>query len=89
MYFDAGASQLIIDGKVGLKNDSVVKEFTESGSRFGNGSALEADLVVFASAMCRYHSRHVALRDEPEVQDGCHYLEPLLGKCRRVRKCTR
>ncbi|KAF9779781.1 hypothetical protein BJ322DRAFT_1012818 [Thelephora terrestris] len=113
-YFDVGASQLIIDGKIGLKNDSVVKEFTKTGLKFEDDSTLEANLVVFATglgdardgikkilgeelggkvkpiwgldssgeakgawrdigidnlwymmgnlAMCRYHSRHVALQ---------------------------
>ena len=105
---------MIIDGKIGLKNDSI-KEFTKTGLRFEDGSTLDADLVIFATgfgdyrdgfrkilgkdlggkvkqiwglddeceprgawrdvgidklwcmmgnlAMCRYHSRHVALRE--------------------------
>lgn len=112
---DVGASQLIIDGKIKLKNDSIIKEFTKTGLKFEDGSTLDADLVVFATgisdirvgykkiigeelgskvkqiwgldesgeprgawrdigvenmwsmmgnlAMCRYHSRHVALRE--------------------------
>lgn len=112
---DVGASQLIIDGKIGLKNDSLIKEFTKTGLKFEDDSTLDADLVVFATgigdprdeykkiigeelagkvkqiwgldssgeargawrdigvdnlwcmmgnlAMCRYHSRHVALRE--------------------------
>jgi len=112
---DVGASQMIIDGKIGLKNDSVIKEFTKNGLKFEDGSTLDADFVVFATgfsdyrggfkkilgeelggkvkeiwgldaagevrgawrdigidnlwcmmgnlAMCRYHSRHVALRE--------------------------
>jgi len=111
---DVGASQMIIDGKIRLKNDSAIKEFTKTGLRFEDGSTLDADLVVLATglgdyrdgfrkilgkelggkvkqiwgldgdgeprgawrdvgienlwcmmgnlAMCRYHSRHVALR---------------------------
>ena len=106
---------MIIDGKIGLKNDSVLKEYTKTGLKFENGSTLDADLVVFATglgdyrdnvkkiigeelgselkqvwgldgdneakgawrdigidnlwymtgnlAMCRYYSRHVALRE--------------------------
>ena len=106
---------MIIDGKIGLKNDSVIKEYTKTGLRFEDGSTLDTDLVVFATgigdfrdglkkvigeelgskvkqiwglddsgeprgawrdigvdnlwcmignlAMCRYHSRHVALRE--------------------------
>jgi hypothetical protein len=112
---DVGASQLIIDGKIGLKSDSVISEFTKTGLKFEDGSTLDADLVIFATgfadyregfkkilgeelggkvkriwgldsegesrgawrdigidnlwcmmgnlAMCRYHSRHVALRE--------------------------
>ena len=112
---DVGASQLIIDGKIGLKNDSPIKEYTDTGLKFEDGSTLDTDLVVFATgfgdhrdgfrkilgeelgskvkqiwglddageprgawrdigvdnlwcmignlAMCRYHSRHVALRE--------------------------
>ena len=112
---DVGASQMIIDGKIGLKNDSAIKGFTKTGLRFEDESTLDADLVVFATglgdyrdgfrkilgkelgdkvkqiwgldgdgeprgawrdvgidnlwcmmgnlAMCRYHSRHVALRE--------------------------
>ena len=106
---------MIIDGKIGLKNDSVIKEYTKTGLKFEDGSTLDADLVVFATglgdyrdglkkilnkelgskvkqiwgldgdnelrgawrdigvdnmwcmtgnlAMCRYYSRHVALRE--------------------------
>jgi hypothetical protein len=106
---------MIIDGKIGLKNDSVIKEYTKTGLKFEDGSTLDTDLVVFATglgeyrdgfrkilseelgnklkqiwgldgdselrgawrdlgidnlwcmmgnlAMCRYHSRHVALRE--------------------------
>jgi len=106
---------MIIDGKIGLKNDSVIKEYTKTGLKFEDGSTLDTDLVVFATgldtyrdglkkilgeelgskvkqiwgldysgerkgawrdigvdnlwcmignlAMCRYHSRHLALRE--------------------------
>ena len=115
LLVDVGASQLIIDGKIGLKNDSIVKEYTKTGLKFEDGSKFDADLVIFATglgdyrdglrkllceelgskvkpiwgldgagelrgawrdvgvdnlwcmignlAMCRYHSRHVALRE--------------------------
>jgi hypothetical protein len=115
LLVDVGASQLIIDGKIGLKNDSILKEFTKTGLRFEDDSTLDVDLVAFATglgdyrdgfrkilseelggkvkqiwgldgdseprgawrdigvenlwcmmgnlAMCRYHSRHVALRE--------------------------
>ena len=112
---DDGASQFIIDGKIGLKNGTSIKEFTKTGLKFEDDSTLDADLIVFATGigdprvefkkiigeelcskmrpiwgldssgepkgvwrdigienlwsmmgnlqMCRYHSRHVALRE--------------------------
>lgn len=42
---------MIIDGKIGLKNDSVIKEYTKTGLKFENGSTLDADLVVFATGL--------------------------------------
>ncbi|KAJ7748281.1 hypothetical protein DFH07DRAFT_830240 [Mycena maculata] len=50
-YIDVGASQLIIDGKIKLKNDSQIAEFTEMGLRFENGSELPVDVVVFATGL--------------------------------------
>ncbi|KAJ7477704.1 hypothetical protein FB451DRAFT_1243020 [Mycena latifolia] len=50
-YIDVGASQMIIDGKIKLKNDSQIAEFTESGLKFENGSELPADVVVFATGI--------------------------------------
>jgi hypothetical protein len=46
---DVGASQLIIDGKIKLKNDSEIERFTAGGLRFKDGSELAADVVVFAT----------------------------------------
>ncbi|TFY82502.1 hypothetical protein EWM64_g1514 [Hericium alpestre] len=46
---DVGASQLIIDGKIKLKNDVQIKCFTKRGLEFENGSMLDADAVIFAT----------------------------------------
>ncbi|KAF9522144.1 hypothetical protein CPB83DRAFT_899868 [Crepidotus variabilis] len=48
-YVDVGGSQHIIDGKIKLKNDSQIKEFTKTGIKFDNDSELEADVVVFCT----------------------------------------
>ncbi|KAI9507262.1 FAD/NAD-P-binding domain-containing protein, partial [Russula earlei] len=48
-YFDVGASQLIIDGKIKLKNDAQIARFTQKGLAFTDGSALDADAVIFAT----------------------------------------
>ncbi|KAJ7159293.1 hypothetical protein C8R43DRAFT_882040 [Mycena crocata] len=50
-YIDVGASQMIIDGKIQLKNDSQIAEFTPGGLKFENGSELAADVVVFATGL--------------------------------------
>ncbi|KAJ7648039.1 hypothetical protein FB45DRAFT_1052413 [Roridomyces roridus] len=50
-YLDVGGSQMIIDGKIKLKNDSQIAEFTESGLKFENGNELPADVVVFATGL--------------------------------------
>ncbi|KAF7378261.1 Flavin-containing monooxygenase [Mycena sanguinolenta] len=50
-YIDVGASQMIIDGKIKLKNDSQIAVFNESGLKFEDGSELAADVVVFATGL--------------------------------------
>ena len=46
---DVGASRLIADGKIKLKNDSQIKELTEIGILFENGSEVPADVVICAT----------------------------------------
>jgi hypothetical protein len=46
---DVGASQLIIDGKIKLKNDAQISRFTQKGLEFTDGSTLDADAVIFAT----------------------------------------
>ena len=46
---DVGASQLIIDGKIKLKNDSQISRFSKNSIVFEDGSELPADVVIFAT----------------------------------------
>ncbi|PPQ68535.1 hypothetical protein CVT25_005457 [Psilocybe cyanescens] len=48
-YFDVGASQLIVDGDIKIKNDSAILEFEEHGLTFADGSHLEADAIICAT----------------------------------------
>ena len=48
-YLDVGASQMVIDGKIKLKNDSVIRRFTKTGFEFENGSTIDADVILFAT----------------------------------------
>ena len=62
---DIGASQLIADGKIKLKNDSQIREFTETGFLFEDGSQLPADVVVFATGyIISAFSCHVLNQDQ-------------------------
>jgi len=45
---------MIIDGKIGLKNDSTIKEFTKTRSSFEDGSTLDTDPVVLATGFGDY-----------------------------------
>jgi putative flavoprotein involved in K+ transport len=47
-YYNAGASELIIDGSIKLRHGSVTG-FTKTGITLDNGSTIDADLVVFAT----------------------------------------
>lgn len=48
-YIDVGASQLIADGKIGVKQGQEIAEVLPNGLRFADGSELEADEVVLAT----------------------------------------
>jgi len=60
-YFDVGGSQYIIDGKIKLKSDSLIQEYTENGLKFENGSELEADVILFCTGLndTRYTVRQI------------------------------
>lgn len=48
-YIDVGASQLIIDGKVKVKQGQEISEILPNGLRFADGSELEADEIILAT----------------------------------------
>jgi len=50
-YLDVGACQLIIDGKIKLKNDAQLARYTRCGLGFDDGSELPADVVIFATGL--------------------------------------
>ncbi|KXN81159.1 hypothetical protein AN958_05944 [Leucoagaricus sp. SymC.cos] len=54
-YFDIGATQMIIDGLIKLKNNSPILEFDKSGLKFVNGSCLDADAVICATGCGDMH----------------------------------
>lgn len=48
-YIDVGASEMVADGKIKLKSGVAVKEITETGVAFDDGTELAADLIVMAT----------------------------------------
>lgn len=48
-YIDVGASQLIVDGKIKVKQGQEISEILPNGLRFADGSELEADEIVLAT----------------------------------------
>ncbi|KAJ5610687.1 hypothetical protein N7510_007406 [Penicillium lagena] len=48
-YIDVGASQLIADGKIKVKQGQEISEILSNGLRFADGSELEADEIVLAT----------------------------------------
>ncbi|WP_245463731.1 MULTISPECIES: NAD(P)/FAD-dependent oxidoreductase [unclassified Mesorhizobium] len=45
-YIDVGASDLIIDGKIGIRSGVAIKSLTPSGILFEDGSELVADAII-------------------------------------------
>ena len=48
-YFDAGCSQMIVDGRVGLIQFADIERFCAEGARMKDGSVRYADLIVLAT----------------------------------------
>lgn len=48
-YFDAGCSEMIIDGRVGLIQYAEIERFCAEGARMRDGSTRPADLIVLAT----------------------------------------
>ncbi|KAJ7056408.1 hypothetical protein C8F01DRAFT_1156140 [Mycena amicta] len=69
-YMDVGASQLIIDGKIKLKSDSLLAKYTPTGLQFEDGSTVDADVVVFATGFGDV-SDFILKICGPAVADAC------------------
>ncbi|KAF2645854.1 FAD/NAD(P)-binding domain-containing protein [Massarina eburnea CBS 473.64] len=48
-YIDVGASQLIVDGKIAIKQGQEISQILPRGIEFADGSTLDADEIVFAT----------------------------------------
>ncbi|KAF8843041.1 FAD/NAD(P)-binding domain-containing protein [Paxillus ammoniavirescens] len=75
-YLDVGASQMIIDGKIKLKSDGPIKQFTQTGLLFEDGSTLDADVVVFATGYADARTAYRALLKDTDLHDK---IQPIWG----------
>ena len=58
-YFDAGCSQMIVDGRVGLIQFADIERFCDEGARMKDGTVRPADLIVLATG---YEGQKEAVR---------------------------
>ncbi len=58
-YFDAGCSQMIVDGRVGLIQFADIERFSAEGARMKDGTVRQADLIVLATG---YEGQKEAVR---------------------------
>lgn len=56
-YLDVGCSQLIVDGKVKIKQGQEIEEVLPTGLKFSDGEVLEADEIVFATGYLNMRSQ--------------------------------
>ncbi len=69
-YIDVGASQLIADGKIKVKQGVEIARFTPTGVEFADGTELEADIVVLATGYENMRESARAMLGD-EVADRC------------------
>ena len=58
-YFDAGCSQMIVDGRIGLIQFADIDRFCAEGARMKDGTVRQADLIVLATG---YEGQKEAVR---------------------------
>ncbi|KAH7322553.1 putative FAD dependent oxidoreductase [Stachybotrys elegans] len=67
-YIDVGCSQLIIDGKIGIKQGQEISKVLPDGLLFADGSKIEADEIVFATGYQNMRSQARRMTS-PQVAD--------------------
>ncbi|MEO9469184.1 NAD(P)/FAD-dependent oxidoreductase [Parasphingorhabdus sp.] len=48
-YIDVGASEMVADGRIGLRSQVEIEQLTENGVLLSDGEELPADMIVFAT----------------------------------------
>lgn len=58
---DSGASSLIADGRIKIKNGTQISRITETGIAFEDGTETVADVIIFATGCVSYLSYPLSL----------------------------
>ncbi|KAJ7596251.1 hypothetical protein C8J56DRAFT_924549 [Mycena floridula] len=88
-YLDTGASQLIIDGKIKIKNGGQIDKFIENGIQFDDGTVLSADVVIFATGLGDFRAEMIRILGDETMKDvspiwGLDDDGELQGSCRDI-----
>jgi putative flavoprotein involved in K+ transport len=67
-YLDAGCSQLIIDGKIGLLQYDDIERFVSTGALLKNGDVVAVDLIVLATGFVSQQVVMTKILGEPMTQ---------------------
>lgn len=72
-YVDVGASQLIIDGEIGIKPGVEIETLTPTGIRFSDGSELEVDAIIQSTGFQSMHEvvARIVSRDVGDAIGTC------------------
>jgi putative flavoprotein involved in K+ transport len=72
-YIDVGCSELIIDGRIGLKSGVEIDRLTRGGVRFADGSEVAADAIVECTGYQSMHETVASLvsRDVADAVGPC------------------
>ncbi|KAM5540398.1 hypothetical protein V8D89_005856 [Ganoderma adspersum] len=76
-WLDKGGADLVVDGRIKVKNGHSLQRFTENGVVFSDGSELSADLVIFATGYTnmRQNNKELFGEDVIDMTDEVYGLD--------------
>lgn len=81
-YVDTGATELLAEGKCGIKANVEPVAFTETGLRFSDGSTMDADAIIWCTGFADTNVRAVTaevLGGRPNAEDMASRLDATWG----------
>ena len=85
---DSGASKLIADGRIKIKNGTGISKITRTGIAFEDGTETVADVIIFATGSVFYPSHGLSLINPfPSLGDARDTVREICGDAIASR-CT-